>query len=119
MGLSLEQRRSILDSVLATIDKRFMGPVVETADLRRRHEQSILGASDDELFEEAMTTLLKTLGVSHTGFFHEAKPRAAARAAIAATFTKGETADGPRWVEARTSDDEAAQQWQKRVGTDA
>jgi carboxyl-terminal processing protease len=98
MGLNLEQRRSILDNVLATIDKRFMGPDVEVSELRRRYEGPILSAAEDEPFEEAVTALLKTLGVSHTGFFHEAKPRAAARAAIAATFTKGETADGPRWV---------------------
>ena len=37
-----------------------------------------------------------------------------------APFWKKEmTADGPRWVEARTSDDEAAQQWRKRVETGA
>ena len=35
---------------------------------------------------------------SHTGFFHESKPRAAGRIAIAATFIKAQTADGLRWV---------------------
>ena len=45
-----------------------------------------------------MNAMLKDLGVSHTGFFHESAPRVAGRVAIAATFTKAETADGERWM---------------------
>lgn len=42
--------------------------------------------------------MLRDLGASHVGFFHEAAPRAAGRIAIAATFTKADTPDGHRWV---------------------
>ena len=35
-----------------------------------------------------MNSMLKTLGTSHTGFFHEGRPRAAGRIAIAATLRK-------------------------------
>ena len=51
-----------------------------------------------EDFEQAMNRMLRDLRASHTGFFHESAPRAAGRIAIAATFTKADTADGSRWV---------------------
>jgi C-terminal processing protease CtpA/Prc len=42
--------------------------------------------------------MLRQLGTSHTGFFHESRPRAAGRIAIAATLMKADTPDGGRWV---------------------
>jgi hypothetical protein len=42
-----------------------------------------------------MTAMLKALGTSHVGFFHDSRPRAAGRVAIAATFMKTDTPDGP------------------------
>ena len=45
-----------------------------------------------------MNNMLKKLGTSHTGFFHEGRPRAAGRIAIAATLTKAETPEGIRWM---------------------
>jgi carboxyl-terminal processing protease len=84
--------------VIATIDTKFMGPDVDTKALRAKHEAAILDAETGEAFESAMNSLLKDLGASHTGFFHEGTPRAAARIALAATFMKADTADGLRWV---------------------
>jgi carboxyl-terminal processing protease len=75
-----------------------MGPDVDTQALRERHETKIVGAETSEAFESAVGSLLKDLGASHTGFFHEATPRTAARVALAATFTKADTPDGTRWV---------------------
>jgi C-terminal processing protease CtpA/Prc len=92
------QRRRVLDHVLQVIDRKFMGLDPDTAMLRDRHERDIAGTSTRSGFEDAMNRMLKDLGASHVGFFHEAAPRAAGRIAIAATFTKAETADGPRWV---------------------
>ena len=42
--------------------------------------------------------MLKQLGTSHTGFFHEKRARAAGRIAIAATLMKAQTGDGIRWM---------------------
>ena len=94
------QRRSVLAKVLATIDDKFMGAEPDTRSMREEHEAQILGADTAEDFEQAMNSMLKKLGTSHTGFFHEGRPRAAGRIAIAATLTKAETADGVRavWV---------------------
>ena len=95
---SAAQRRSVLDKVVEAVDTKFMGPNVDTRTLRARHEDSIVKADDSEAFDGAVNALLKDLGVSHVGFFHERRPRAAARIAIAATLTKASTPDGARWM---------------------
>jgi C-terminal processing protease CtpA/Prc len=97
-ALAESQRRAIFDRVLTVIERRFMGADPDTGLLRERHEPNVLRAESRAAFEDAMNHMLKDLGASHVGFFHEATPRAAGRIAIAATFTKAETADGLRWV---------------------
>jgi C-terminal processing protease CtpA/Prc len=97
-SLTVAERRSVLDAVLRQVETKFMGPDADTASLRARHEASIVGADSPEAFEAAMNAMLKDLGVSHTGFFHESAPRTAGRVAIAATFAKAQTADGERWM---------------------
>jgi carboxyl-terminal processing protease len=92
------QRRDVLTKVLATVDQKFMGAEPNTRSLREEHEAAILGADTADNFEQAMNSMLKQLGTSHTGFFHEGRPRAAGRIAIAATLTKAETAEGIRWM---------------------
>ena len=96
--LKAPERQTILDKVLATVDTKFMGPDIDIKGLRKRHEATVLDAETSEAFESAMNGLLRDLGVSHTGFFHEGAPRTAGRVAIAATFTRAETRDGQRWV---------------------
>lgn len=96
--LTSAQRRSVLDKVLRTVDRKFMGTSVDTEALRERHQGAIVAADTDDGFEAAVNQMLKDLGASHTGFFHEGKPRAAGRIAIAATFTKATTSDGERWM---------------------
>ena len=96
--LSAAERRSVLDKVVATIDTKFMGPNVDTRTLRAQHEASIVNAEESEAFEAGVNALLKDLAVSHVGFFHERRPRAAARIAIAATLTRAHTPDGTRWM---------------------
>jgi carboxyl-terminal processing protease len=71
-----------------------MGPDVDTARLRQEHEREIVGSDSGDTFELARNSMLKQLGTSHTGFFHEKHARAAGRIAIAATLMKAETDDG-------------------------
>jgi C-terminal processing protease CtpA/Prc len=97
-ALTEHQRRAVLEAVLRVIDTKYMGPAVETPALRAAHEAAVVGSDDAEAFDAAINAMLKDLGVSHTGFFHESAPRVAGRIALAATFTKAETADGERWM---------------------
>lgn len=96
--LTESQRRDVFQRVLKIIDRHFAGPSVDTRALARRHECDVILSDAPEAFEQALTNLLKGLGTSHTGCFHESRPRAAGRVAIAATFAQTETADGPRWI---------------------
>ena len=99
--LDQPQRRAVFDKVLGTVGKKFVAPTSSAPDikkLRDEHQAQILGSVTAEEFEHAMNGMLQTLGTSHTGFFHQSRPKAAGRIAIAATFTKADTADGHRWV---------------------
>ena len=96
--LNESQRRTVLSNVLDTINKKFMGSDPDIAKLRETNEAEIVKAETSEEFEDAVNRMLKQLGTSHTGFFHESRPRAAGRIAIAATLMKADTADGARWV---------------------
>jgi len=96
--LNESQRREVFTKVLQTVDKKFMGPDADTAKLRQAHEHEIIGSDSGEAFEQAISSMLRQLGTSHTGFFHESKPRAAGRIAIAATLQKANTTDGCRWM---------------------
>src|SRR4051812_11067835 len=91
------QRKAILDKVLETVEQKFIGPAPDASKLRQAHEAAVLRSSTILEMEQAITALLKDLGTSHVGCFHVSSPRAAGRIAIAATFTKAETADGQRW----------------------
>jgi carboxyl-terminal processing protease len=96
--LSESQRREVFRKVLEIVDQKFMGPEPDTRTLSEKHEWNAVHSGTAEEFEQAINHMLKDLGASHTGFFHESAPRAAGRIAIAATFTKAETPDGTRWV---------------------
>lgn len=92
------QRRQVFEKVLGTIEHKYMGNEPDTRELRDKYETGVIRAESSEAFEEAINSMLKKLGTSHTGFFHERRPRAAARIAIAATLTKAQTPDGTRWM---------------------
>jgi carboxyl-terminal processing protease len=92
------QRRTILNHVLTVVDRKFMGAEPDTAALRERHEPKVIRAQTKADFEDAINGMLRDLGVSHVGFFHETTPRAAGRIAIAATLMKAQTSDGVRWM---------------------
>jgi C-terminal processing protease CtpA/Prc len=71
---------------------------VDLRAFRESHEASILRLAETEDFEDCVNAMLKDLKLSHVGLFHEAKPRAAGRIAISATFLKAQTRDGVRWM---------------------
>src|SRR5262245_25835766 len=99
MPLNETQRRAVFDKVITLIDTKFMGSDVDVRQLREAHEASVLGSSTTEDFEQSIDSVLRSLKTSHTGFFHEARPRSTGRIAMAATLTKADTpADGLRWV---------------------
>jgi C-terminal processing protease CtpA/Prc len=98
LTLTESQRRAVFDKVLVVIDKKFASGEPDLARLREAHEPIALKSTTADEFEQAVTALLKDLGTSHVGFFHESRPRAAGRIAIAATFAKADTPDGLRWM---------------------
>ena len=48
MTLNESQRRAVLDKVLETIDKKFMGPEPDTKKLRQDHERDLLKSAMTE-----------------------------------------------------------------------
>jgi carboxyl-terminal processing protease len=99
--LTEAQRAAVLTKTLQCVEKKFVAPKQPSPDidnLRANHQDAILRSTSPEEFEQAVNRMLQALGTSHTGFFHESTPRAAGRIAIAATLTKRDTPDGPRWV---------------------
>lgn len=99
--LSLQNRRAILDKVLATLRKRFYAPEKLDANWQAAVEQRrplIEGADTADAFEEAMSDLLGALHTSHLGFFHGSARRASSRAALSATYLADETPYGSRWI---------------------
>jgi len=97
-ALTEAQRRTVFDKILHLIETRFTGPEPDLRAPRDAHEARIVGAQSAEAFEEAVDQLLRALGTSHTGVFHESRPRATGRVAMAATLMKAETSDGERWM---------------------
>jgi C-terminal processing protease CtpA/Prc len=97
--LTEAQRRTVLDKVLMLVNTKFIGADVDVNQLRDVHEARVVNANTPEDFEESLNGLLRDLKTSHTGVFHEARPRSAGRIAMAATLTKADTTtDGQRWV---------------------
>lgn len=99
--MSTEQRARIFDKTERTVLKHYFDPAFNGSNWpeRARLERQLLVAIEDpEAFELAMHELVRSLGTSHTGFFHQSVRRVPARLAIGASFRKVETADGLKWV---------------------
>lgn len=67
-------------------------------ELARDSRQQILANEDAEAFERSMHELVRRLGTSHTGFFHQSVKRVPARLAIGATFHKAGSNGDTRWI---------------------
>lgn len=100
-GLTFHQRAQIFDRTAAKVTKEYFDPNFNGTnwpDLARKSRQQILALEEAEAFERAMHELVRRLGTSHTGFFHESVKRVPARLAIGATFHRMETAVGTLWI---------------------
>lgn len=99
--LSSAQRAEIFDKTVAKVAKDYFDPKFNGVDwpkLARERRDDILSLSDSEAFELAMHDLVRSLGTSHTGFFHQSVRRVPARLAIGATFGKANGDTGPAWI---------------------
>jgi C-terminal processing protease CtpA/Prc len=100
-NLTLAQRAHIFDKVVAKVTKHYFDPNYNGTEWPKRARESrdrILALSDPEAFEMGLHDLVRSLGTSHTGVFHQSARRIPARLAIAANFRRVETAAGPRWM---------------------
>ena len=95
--LSADQRKKVLDRVLATLQKRFYAPEKLNGDWQaavERHRPLIESANASADFEKEVSDLLKELQTSHLGFFHRSARSASSRAALSATYLDDETEYG-------------------------
>ncbi len=101
MTLDKGQRAAIFEKTYITVQKKYFDPKFNGKDwpsLAQASKEKILRIEEPEKFENAMHELVRQLGTSHTGFFHQAVRRVPGRLAISATFRKHETAQGLRWM---------------------
>jgi carboxyl-terminal processing protease len=99
--ISPRDRRTILNNVLAVLQKRFYSPEKLNANWEAavdRCRPKIENANTTDDFEQSVSDLLAELRTSHVGFFHSSAHRASSRAALSATYLADETPFGKRWV---------------------
>ncbi len=100
-NLTTAQRAEIFDKTVAKVTKDYFDPKFNGVDwpkLARERRDRVLSLTDPEAFELAMHDMVRSLGTSHTGFFHQSARRVPARLAIGATFAKVEADGGSAWV---------------------
>ena len=99
--LTFDQRAQIFDKTVAKVTKEYFDPNfngTKWPDIARDSRQAILAEEDAEAFERSMHELVRRLGTSHTGFFHQSVKRVPARLAIGATFHKAGTNGDTHWI---------------------
>ncbi|HUN85713.1 MAG TPA: S41 family peptidase [Terracidiphilus sp.] len=99
--LTRKDRHTILENVLAALQKRFYAPEKLNAHWQaalERHRLIIESAETPDAFEQTMSDLLAELHTSHLGFFHSTARRASSRAALSANYLADETPYGKRWI---------------------
>ena len=87
--LTFAQRTEVFDKTAAKVTKQYFDPRFNGTDwprLAREARERIIALSDPEQFELGMLELVRKLGTSHTGFFHQSVRRVPARLAIGASF---------------------------------
>src|SRR5689334_16244342 len=99
--LTFDQRAQIFDKTVAKVTKEYFDPNFNGTrwpELARDNRQEILAIDDAEAFERRMHELVRRLGTSHTGFFHQSVKRVPARLAIGATFPEAGGNGDTRWI---------------------
>jgi C-terminal processing protease CtpA/Prc len=87
--------------VVDTCEKKLYDPKLNGVNWRHLAEarkERILAAASDEELEREFNELIKELKVSHAGFYHEKRPRAAGKMAISATLFKAEDDGRSCWI---------------------
>ena len=82
-------------------EKKLYDPKLNGVNWRQIAEgrkERIIAAANDEEIEREFNELIKELKVSHAGFYHERRPRAAGKMAISATLFKTDDAGRACWV---------------------
>jgi carboxyl-terminal processing protease len=100
-NLTVAQRAEVFDKTAAKVTKQYFDPRFNGTDwprIARESREQVISVSDPEQFELGMHDLVRKLGTSHTGFFHQSVRRVPGRLAIGATFQRAEMESGPRWV---------------------
>ena len=101
-NLTFDQRVNIFNKTAAKVTKDYFDPKFNGVDwpkIASERRDRILSLDDAEAFELAMHDLVRTLGTSHTGFFHQSVRRVPARLAIGATFGKVDSeTGGSEWI---------------------
>jgi carboxyl-terminal processing protease len=94
------EMESVLGKVIETVERKLYDPRLNGVNWRavaQERKPAILASKDAEEFESKINELIKELRVSHAGFYHESKPRAAGKIAISATLFRLE-GNPARWV---------------------
>ena len=100
-NLTLAQRTEVFDKTAAKVTKQYFDPRFNGTDwprLARESRDQIISRDEPEQFELGIHDLVRKLGTSHTGFFHQSVRRVPGRLSIGASFRRAETEAGPRWV---------------------
>ncbi|MGH9327272.1 MAG: S41 family peptidase [Terriglobia bacterium] len=101
MQLTKNDREKIFARTCQIVEKRYFDPKFNGKSwpaLVGARKQAILEAEEPAEFERRMHDLVRELGTSHTGFFHQSVNRVPGRLAVCVTFRKAETPDGLRWM---------------------
>lgn len=101
--LNYKQREHIFDKVYKLVTKHYFDPKFNGTDwptIARSCRQEIVAIDEPDAFETAMHGLVRRLGTSHTGFFHQSVRRVPARLAVGASFSRDTTDAGAHWVAA-------------------
>jgi C-terminal processing protease CtpA/Prc len=99
--LNYKQREHIFDKVYKLVTRHYFDPTFNGTDwptIAQSCRQEIVAVDKPDAFETAMHGLVRRLGTSHTGFFHQSVRRVPARLAVGASFSRYATDGGAHWV---------------------
>jgi C-terminal processing protease CtpA/Prc len=100
-SMTRDQLNAVFEKVVETCEKKLYDPKLNGVNWRQiadgRKERILAGTNDADV-EREFNELIKELKVSHAGFYHERRPRAAGKMAISATLFKTEDEDRACWV---------------------
>src|SRR5580698_3499021 len=100
-SLTRDQMDLMFRKVVDTCEKKLYDPKLNGVNWRHLAEERkerILAADSEEELEREFNELIKELKVSHAGFYHEKRPRAAGKMAISATLFKAADDGRSCWI---------------------